>query len=298
MIGICSSSPHAKRGIVYSAFRKHWGQDESDVLVFRGTSADLNPQLPEKVIAKALEADPAKAAAEYLAQFRDDIAQFVAREVVDACIVEPGRFEIPPMSGTRYRAWTDPSGGSADSMTLALGHTEGAVQVLDCVREVRPPFSPESVVKEFAATLKSYRVTRVTGDRYAGEWPRERFREHGIQYDVADRPCSDLYRDLLPLLNSAKVELLDLPRLTAQLCSLERRTSRSSRDSISHPPGGHDDIAAAVAGVLTAQGTNRWSSATQRLNGCGRCRGGPPQLHSIPDLASTRDKEPFNDLVT
>jgi hypothetical protein len=32
---------------------------------------------------------------------------------------------------------------------------------------------------------------------------------------------------------------------------LERRTSRSGRDTISHPPNGHDDIANSVAGALS-----------------------------------------------
>jgi hypothetical protein len=61
---------------------------------------------------------------------------------------------------------------------------------------------------------------------------------------------SDLYRELLPLLNSGRVELLEHERLVAQLCGLERRTARSGRDSIDHAPGAHDDIANAVAGVL------------------------------------------------
>jgi hypothetical protein len=35
-----------------------------------------------------------------------------------------------------------------------------------------------------------------------------------------------------------------------QLISLERRTSRSGKDSIDHPPGAHDDIANVAAGAL------------------------------------------------
>ena len=54
-------------------------------------------------------------------------------------------------------------------------------------REARPPFSPDAVVHGFAALLKSYRVGRVTGDRYAGEFPRELFRRHGIAYGQADQ---------------------------------------------------------------------------------------------------------------
>ena len=58
-------------------------------------------------------------------------------------------------------------------------------------RERRPPFSPDGVVQEFAELLKSYKVRRVVGDRYAGEWPRERFRVHGIEYrcEFAIRPA-------------------------------------------------------------------------------------------------------------
>jgi len=43
---------------------------------------------------------------------------------------------------------------------------------------------------------------------------------------------------------------LDHPRLTAQLCALERRTARGGRDSIDHSPGAHDDIVNAAAGSI------------------------------------------------
>jgi hypothetical protein len=118
------------------------------------------------------------------------------------------------------------------------------------VREVRPPFSPESVVAEFSELLKMFGITRIRGDRYAGEWPRERFRLAGISYEPSPKTKSDLYRELLPLLNSNQVELLDLPRLQSQLISLERRTARGGRDSIDHPPGAHDDLINAAAGAI------------------------------------------------
>jgi hypothetical protein len=54
------------------------------------------------------------------------------------------------------------------------------------------------------------------------------------------------------MLNSGKVELLGSRRLVAQLIGLERRVSRAGRDSIDHAPGGHDDVANAVAGALLA----------------------------------------------
>jgi hypothetical protein len=114
------------------------------------------------------------------------------------------------------------------------------------------PFCPDGVVEEFAELLKSYQIYTITGDCYGGEWPRERFRIHGIRYEIAEKSKSDFYRDLLPVLNSGRVELLEHPRLVAQLCGLERRTSRAGRDSIDHAPNGHDDVVNSVAGVTWA----------------------------------------------
>src|SRR5829696_910074 len=247
---IAISSPHSRKGELWDTYRRHFGTDgDPAILVAQAASQVLNPCLSQKVVDRAYERDPARAAAEYGAQFRSDLETLVPSEIVDACIARGVR-ERPRALGTRYVAFVDPSGGSADSFTLAIAHREGEVAVLDAVRERKPPFSPEDVVKEFAVLLKSYGVTKVEGDRYAGEWPRERFGVHGISYRVNERTKSEIYRDLLPLLNSQRIDVLDVPRLEAQLCGLERRTARGGRDSIDHAPSGHDDVANAVAGSL------------------------------------------------
>ena len=77
----------------------------------------------------------------------------------------------------------DPSGGSHDSFALAIAHRETELGILDAIREVRPPFSPEAVVSEFADLLRRYRITKIAGDRYAGEWVKEPFRKLGIKYE-------------------------------------------------------------------------------------------------------------------
>jgi hypothetical protein len=135
------SSPYARRGEVWATYRSHYGpQGDPRILVAHGTSRDFNPSLSQSVVDRALARDAAAASAEYLAQFRSDLEVFVAREVVDAAVV-PGRHELPPVSGTIYEAFVDPSGGSADSMTLAIAHRDLQTSrgVLDAVRERRPP---------------------------------------------------------------------------------------------------------------------------------------------------------------
>src|SRR5262249_45725122 len=178
---LAASSPHARRGALWDAYRKHYSKDGDPVLVWQSDTRSMNPSVPQAIIDAALEEDPARAGAEGLAQFRIDVESFVSREAVEGC-VSVGRRERPPMQSVRYYAFIDPSGGSADSMTLAIGHKQDDVVVLDCVREVRPPFSPETVVEEFANVLQSYDVMRVVGDRYAGEWCAERFRVHNVIY--------------------------------------------------------------------------------------------------------------------
>lgn len=254
---LLASSPYAKRGELYAAFRRHFGKDDARVLVWKADTATMNPRIDPAIIAEAYESDPEAARAEYGAEFRDDLADFVTREIVDA-VTAWGRTELPPEPGVTYSAFCDPSGGANDAMTLAVAHLrDGETCVLDAILEVRPPFDPERAVAECASVLRRFGVSRIIGDRYAGEWPKVRFREHGIAFEQSARPKSDLYHDLLPLLNAKRVELLESPRLSAQLVGLERRTARSGRDSIDHTPGGHDDLANAVAGVLVGLDLDR-----------------------------------------
>ena len=245
---LCASSPYARRGALWDAFRRFWGKSDGP-LVWRASTREMNPTIRQSVIDKALERDHASASAEYLAVFRSDIEAFVNREVVEAC-VSPGMLERPYLSGQRYQAFVDPSGGSNDAMTLAIAHREADKIVLDAVRERKPPFSPGAVVTDFCDLLKAYRISSVTGDRYGGEWPREQFRKQQVEYKLAEKSRSDLYRDMLPILNSGTADLLDSQHLINQLVSLERRVARGGRESIDHPPTGHDDLANAVAGAL------------------------------------------------
>jgi len=243
------SSPYAKRGILWSTYRANYGKVGAPTLVWKGASVELNPTLSPLTIAASRLLDPAAAKSEWDGEFRDDVSDFLTPEIVQACVVS-GRFELPPVNGIEYTGFVDPSGGSADSMTLGISHLEKDVSVLDALREVVPPFSPENTVEEFCALLKSYRISRVTGDRYAGEWPREQFRKRGIDYEPSELTCSELYLELLPRIMSGQIQLLDNPKLIAQLVGLERRTSRSGKDAVSHAPGAHDDVANCAAGVI------------------------------------------------
>ena len=120
----------------------------------------MNPTVTQAYIDGEYEKDPVSAGAEFGAQFRTDIESYICREAVEAA-TDWGVLERGPVNGRRYAAFVDPSGGSGDSFALAIAHKEGELGVLDCVREIRPPFSPEAAVQEFSDLLKTYRVTMI-----------------------------------------------------------------------------------------------------------------------------------------
>jgi ribosomal protein S27AE len=246
LLGI--SSPYARRGVLWEAFRANYGKAEASALVWKATTREMNPTVSERDIRAAYEKDPASAAAEWGAEFRSDVAAFLPVELIDAAMVNAR--ELPPVSGVSYRAFVDPSGGSSDSFTLAITHLEKERVVLDVVREAVPPFSPERIVDQYAQLLRAYRCFEVVGDRYAGEWPREQFAKRSVAYKLAELNRSELYLEMLPLLTAGRVDLLVNARLRAQLVALERRPSRLGRDLIDHVPGAHDDLANSVAGAL------------------------------------------------
>ena len=241
------SSPYAKRGLLHDKYRKHFGKD-GDVLVVQGATTDFNPTIDKRIIQDALDDDYEAAQAEWLGRFRSDVEAFLQRDTIEG-LMRPSPLVIPYDSKYRYSAFVDPAGGGADEFTLAIGHLEGDVVVVDAVRAERG--TPAEIVAEYAELLRSYRVYEVSGDRYGGSWPADEFRRNHIDYKTSEKPKSGLYQDALPLFNSGRVELPPCNRLLNQLTGLERRTSRSGRDSIDHPPGGHDDRANAVAGLIT-----------------------------------------------
>lgn len=244
------SSPYAQAGALWELWKAHYGREDSPVLVWQASAPDMNPTLPADYLERMAQDDPEANRSEVLGEFRAGVRSLFDAEALDTVVVS-GRRELPAVSNLTYRAFVDPSGGRADAFTLAIAHRSEPSVVVDVLRGWRPPFNPSGVVKEAAELLRAYGCAEVTGDRYAGEWPRESFRSHGISYCVAERDKSELYLALQSPVNSAEVELPDLPELLRELRALERRRGSSGRDRVDHPRGGHDDRANAVAGVVS-----------------------------------------------
>jgi hypothetical protein len=254
------SNPYSPRGELHRASEQYFGRatesEEDGVLVWNSDTLGMRPSHPPRPIARLWKADPVKAGSEYGADgfvsFRQGQQALLDEEPLRVVTVK-GRRELSPITGIRYTAFVDVAEGarSGDSMTLGVAHNASGRAVLDLIREVQPPFNPAEVIKgTFAPLLLDYGCQTVQGDRHAVGFVADAFAKCGVKFVVSPHTKSDLYSELLPLVNAGSVELLDLPSLRAQLLGLERRSARGGNDSIDHQRGGHDDVANAAAGAL------------------------------------------------
>ena len=251
------SSPHATRGALYEANKKYFANEESkSVLFWVAPTAVMNPTFSEAEIRRAFDEDGSSASVEYDAEFKKDSETFISADAIDS-VTPTDRLMLPPNKTTNYLAFIDTAGGAGgDSTAMAIGHVEEhgdretpATFVVDAIIERTPPFAPSETLKDFAKVLKEYRVSRVVGDRFAGNFPAEAFSKSGVTFEATEHSKSNLYKAVLPLITSGRVELLDKPRLRNQLLNLERRAT-GGRETIDHHRGAHDDVANCVSGLL------------------------------------------------
>jgi len=176
-----------------------------------------------------------------------DGTYFDAERVLTCTIT--GRRELKPQPDIHYRGFVDMSGGSSDDAVLGIAHRDPVTgrAVLDSVASQtgRAPFNPRDAVRKFAAMLRPFRISLVTGDKYAGETFRADFSDLGVSYAVSDLTKHEIYEALEPKINAGEVELLDVPKVQEQLLGLVTRGSK-----IDHLPGEHDDFINAAAGAL------------------------------------------------
>jgi hypothetical protein len=188
--------------------------------------------LTEEMIAAQRAANPADAA-EWDASFRDDIASFLDDELIDAAVEHGRPLELPPRTGVYFRAFCDASGGvGADAYTLAIGHKQDGVFVVDVIPSGK--FDPAEVTREYAALLKEYKVATVTGDNYAAQWVAGAWQSCNVAYVRSELPKSSIYLETIPLFARHLVRLPGSPEAAAR-AETARKTHTPLRQRLNRP---------------------------------------------------------------
>ena len=247
LIGI--SSPYRRRGLLHDRHRDYFGRSSNDVLVVGGPSKLFNPTIDEEFIARAREADPEAARAEWDGEFRADLVALLDDELIEAAIERGRPLELPPRPDHSYSAFVDASAGRHDAFCIGIAHREGERVIADVIRGRKPPFDPAEVAAEYAELAKAYNCPSVMGDNYSGEWVSQAFEKNGVSYRRCDRPKSELYLNMVPLFTRGQISIPDSVQLVKELRLLERRVAKSGKDNVDHPVGGSDDSGNVLAGA-------------------------------------------------
>ena len=273
LIGITTA--YRRSGLAYDRWTRHFGKDSAKVLVIHAPSRVLNPLLSQADIDEAVLEDPEAARADYLSEWRDDLATFISRELIESA-VDRGVRVRPFDPRHQYLACLDASSGVHDSFACSVSHKEGDVALQDCLVEVKPPFNTAQATAQIAASLQAFGVRTVLCDDHARGWLSSELSRHGIalQPRPAGMDSSVFHLETLALLGSGRARLLANARLIDQYCGLERRL-RGDHEIVTHPTHGHDDLAVATSGSLWL--ASRSAGSLWRSEHLGRAVALPPR---------------------
>jgi hypothetical protein len=92
------STPYMRGGILFDDFQRGYAQDDPDLLVWRASSALMNPSITTDRLDRERRLDPIRFQREYEAEFIDDLSACFEYGPLLACVAEGVR-ERPPMEG-------------------------------------------------------------------------------------------------------------------------------------------------------------------------------------------------------
>jgi hypothetical protein len=244
------TSPYAETGVAYDWHRDYYGDKGGDeVLVVQASARQLNPLLTEEYIASEERLDPEAARSELFGQFRSGSSKFLDPKVLEAC-TRSGPVELPPRPDVTYVAFADVATSKGDKFTIAVGHFEGDLFIVDYLYGWHADGRPGDIISEASKQLKQYRIQEVTGDRYAAGFVPEHFAKHHITYRHAELNASEIYLEALHLFNQGIARVPDHAECLRELRNLIRKPRAGGKDVVDHPSSGHDDFANAACGAL------------------------------------------------
>jgi hypothetical protein len=240
------STPYANQGVIWDDWSNRLRRD--GLLVWKATSWEMNPTIPEKAFQRERERDPETFNREYGAEFTGSIKTFLPWELIEPNVVF-NRMELPPVPDNRYLFVMDEAYKSRDKFTWGCVHKKDGKIIWDLLRgESRPRGT--WIFDDIAKTMKLYRATRVCADQFSSVPTEEHLRARGIYleripFTGASKPR--IYRSFKEQLRAGQVELLDHPDSLKEIRGLERRITGSGHMQVTAPSGFHDDYADIIA---------------------------------------------------
>jgi hypothetical protein len=250
---ILLGSPWTKVGVLFDRWERRF--EDGDRLVLHCPTPLMNSTIPAEELERERVADPQNYRREFLAEWLDDVDQFLPDSDISVAI-RTGVREQPfaELLKAHYVAAIDASGLSGkDRFTFAIGHRSkrGSDDVtnLDLLRGWNRRGVKE-VVDEIALTLKAYSLKTVYADQFGFPFLKELLSLRGIeviQLPWSARNKPEIFLTLKLALSQGNLRLLDHPESLRELRLLECRRTSGGHSAISAPRGQHDDFACVIA---------------------------------------------------
>ena len=246
------STPGGMFGEIWQDHKQFYGKENEDILVFGAGGHDtryFNPSYDQIKLDRLKQRKPFVYETEHKAEFKRSQGMFDPL-IIDGLVSHNRELELPPSDEIDYWAFTDTAGGSGkDSYALSIGHIEDGRVIVDLVRSRPPPFDPDEQTKEYCELLHRYRINRVQGDRFSGDWCARSHQKNGVFYQKSERPKNEIYLECESPFNCGIVEIPPLESLSHQLKMLVRTPRSGTKDRVDTPSGQPEDEANVCCGV-------------------------------------------------
>lgn len=245
------STPYMMRGEIWQDYKDFYGKANNDVIVFQGDTLLFNPTYSEKKLAKLKKRKPLTYRTEHEAFFRTDLSAMYDPAMIDKAVNFDRPLKISQVEGVDYKCYVDVAGGGGkDSYSICVGHLENEKAIIDMVRSRAPKFNPDEVTSQYCDLIKEYRVSKVIGDKFSGDWASNSFAKHDIGYERSEKTKSELYLEAESPFNTERVDIPDKELAVTQLKNLIRKTRSGGKDSVDTDSGQPEDEANVIAGVI------------------------------------------------
>ena len=245
------STPYMMRGEIWLDYKQFYGKANNDVIVFQGDTLLFNPTYSDKKLQKLKKRKPLTYRTEHEAFFRTDLSAMYDPAMIDTAINPDRPLEIPCREGVEYKCFVDVAGGGGkDSYSIGIGHLENEKAIVDVVRSRAPKFNPDELTSQYTDLVKRYKINKVYGDKFSGDWASNSWAKHDISYERSEKTKSELYLEAESPFNTERVDIPSKELAITQLKNLIRKTRSGGKDSVDTDSGQPEDEANVIAGVI------------------------------------------------
>lgn len=266
------STPADQSGLLYDRWKNRDRRDGTNVaryFIVKLPTWKMRTDLPQEYFARFKSLSPYGYVREFGAEFTDAVDPFIRMNEVTPCIrTNPdGTYSnesVPPKKDVNYVMAIDTAFGERDRFAISIGHVENADDetnyyiVIDHSEIVEETIEDTSLVEAGARRVKElydqYEIFEVYGDEHQADAFGKILEDRGVNLTTEPwtarkhRLGYGLVRDLI---KQKKLSLPGFDELVDELVRLQVRfLPTSGQYTVTHRPGGHDDVADTVADIV------------------------------------------------